>query len=345
MNGLNLSVLNLSRKHRSDVLHRSVSVVVLLLMVSCSVSAEQILRFGTGGNTGSYFPVGSLIAAEINKRSAVPGKTLELTVIPQRSSGSVANINDLSANLLEVGLAQADIISRAYRGMGQFKNRDFKDTLRAVGTLYQESLHLVVRSESDIDSIADLIGKRVSVDELGSGTQLDTEVLLTASGLPLEEIKLVYLKPDDSIERMRRGLLDAMFVVSGYPVDGVRQLVEDGVGRVIGLADELVDQIANQHLYLTAHSIPADIYLNDEKISTLSVSAQMIIRSDISDEVVYEVTKTLWSEEMLNSLIDGHPRGSDINADTALLGVSIPLHSGALLYYDEHGYDLQGVPR
>jgi len=340
-----LALLILSGQDRSHVLPRSLLVLALLFLYCGVVSAEQIIRFGTGGSAGTYFPVGSLIAAEINERSIEPGQSERLVVIPQRSNGSVANINDLSSSQLEVGLAQANIISLAYRGMGQFRNKDLKDTLRAVGSLYQESLHLVVRAESEISSIIDLVGKRVSVDELGSGTQVDAEVLLAASGMPLEDVKLVYLKPDDSIERMRRGLLDAIFVVAAYPVDGVKQLVEDGVGRVIGLTDEFVQQITSQHLHLSAHSIPADTYLSEENIGTLSVSAQMIVRSDICDDVIYEVTKTLWSEDMLSTLIAGHPRGADIRPDTALLGVSIPLHSGALRYYQEHGYDLQDVPR
>jgi len=319
-------------------------MVFALLIVNCgTASAEKIFRFGTGGNTGTYFAVGELIAGQINRR--IPDSDEQLVVIPQRSTGSVANINDLSEGLLEIGLAQADVVSLAYHGMGQFKNKNLRDTLRAVGSLYQESLHLVVRAGSGIETITDLVGKRVSVDELGSGTQLDAEVVLQASGMPLEEIKLVYLKLDDSIERMRRGVLDAMFVVAGYPVDGVKQIVDDGVGRMMGLSDDLVSRLTTEHLYFSARSIPAGIYLNSEEINTLSVSAQLIVRSDISAAVVFEMTKAIWSQGMLDSLIAGHPRGADISPDTALQGVSIPLHAGALNYYQKHGYDTKEVPR
>ena len=142
---------------------------------------------------------------------------------------------------------------------------------------------------------------------------------------------------------MRRGRLDAIFIIAGFPVEGVKQLVEDGVGRVIGLSEELVAQITSEHLYMLSHSIPAGVYLNSEKIDTLGVSAQMIVRSDISAEVVYEVTGILWDENVLHSLAVGHPRGADISSRTALRGVSIPLHPGARRYYQEQGYTIQDV--
>lgn len=318
---------------------------LLLLAVLSPVGAEQVVRFGTGGSDGSYFPVGSIIAKEINIHSAHCCADDPLLVLPQRSNGSVSNIKDLSENLLEVGLAQADVVSLANQGIGLFEGNNLKSTLRTIGTLLQESVHLVVSVDSGIESVADLNGKRVSVDELGSGTQFDADLILKASDMPLKDVKLVYLKPTDSIERLRRGQLDAFFGVSAYPVSGVQQLVDDGVGRVVSLGDDLVDRLAREHLYFSAQSIPPNIYSNTEAINTVSVSAQMIVRSDVSDDAVYEITSMLWSDATLDALAEGHPRGVDILAERALQGVVVPIHPGALRYYEERGYDLSGLPR
>ncbi len=320
-------------------------VCLFLVTVSSSHAAEQIVRFGTGGSDGSYFPVGSVIASGINESSARCCPDSQLLVLPQRSNGSVSNILDLADDLLEIGFAQADVVSLAYQGTGEFAGTELKGKLRTIGTLFQESVHFVASADSNINGVADLNGKRVSVDELGSGTQLDAELILSAGGVSPDGLKLVYLKPTDSIERMRRGLLDAIFIVSAYPVAGVQQLVEDGVGRVVSIGDELVKSLSDEHLYFSAQSIPPDVYSNSEKISTLSVSAQMIVRSDLSDNMVYDLTRNLWSESTLNALVAAHPRGREINADNALQGVVIPLHPGALRYYEEHNYDVSGVPR
>jgi len=175
------------------------------LAVSAPLQAEQVLRFGTGGSDGSYFPIGSLIAGQINKLFDGCCGSDRLLLLPQRSNGSVSNIKEISSDLLDLGLAQADIVSLAYQGIGQFDGDDLKDELRTIGTLFQESVHLVVGVHSGIDSVKDLVGKLVSVDELGSGTQFDVELILKASDISSDQVKPVYLKPTESMERMRRG--------------------------------------------------------------------------------------------------------------------------------------------
>jgi len=327
-------------------MHLCYYILCLILMTSSAqLYAEQLIRFGTGGSAGSYFPVGSAIAKEINQRSVACCSDNPLLVIPQRSNGSVSNIRDLGDNLLEIALAQADVVSLAYQGMGQFEGVELKSVLRTIGTLYQESVHLVVAVDSNINSIADLTGKRVAVDELGSGTQFDAELILAASGMSSADVKPIYLKPADSIKRMRSGLVDAIFIVSAYPVVAVQKLIEDGVGQVVSLGNDLISDLANEHLYFSAQSIPPDIYAGDEEINTLSVSAQMIVRADLPTAAAYEITSTLWSDTTLRALLNSHPRGSDLVAGNALQGVGIPLHPGALRYYKEQNYDLSGVPR
>lgn len=326
-------------------IHTLVTATAFALAVSAPLQAEQVLRFGTGGSDGSYFPIGSLIAGQINKLFDGCCGSDRLLLLPQRSNGSVSNIKEISSDLLDLGLAQADIVSLAYQGIGQFDGDDLKDELRTIGTLFQESVHLVVGVHSGIDSVKDLVGKLVSVDELGSGTQFDVELILKASDISSDQVKPVYLKPTESMERMRRGQLDAIFVVSAYPVAGVKQLVEDGIGRVIGLGDELVKQLASEQLYFSSQSIPANVYSNNEEISTLSVSAQMIVSSEIEPDTVYDITRTLWSDSTLAALAEGHIRGGEIVAGKALQGVGIPIHEGALRYYREQGYNLSDVPK
>ncbi len=334
-------IMQLSRPHRV-IPWFAVLLWCSVVMNSTKVGADQSFRFGTGGSAGSYFPIGSLIGVAINQQR-IQTDTGDLVVIPQRSSGSVSNLVDISQGLLEGGLAQADVVSFAYEGKGQFENTAMDGKLRTVGTLYLESMHLVVVADSGIYGIADLAGKRVSVDELGSGTQLDVDPVLAAYGMTRDDIKPIYLKPVESIDRMRRGLLDAFFVIAGYPVAGVRQLVEDGVGRVVDLQGERIVKLTQDYMYFTNHAIPKNVYSNEAEIPTLSVPAQMIVHADISDDIVYQITKTLWSDSTLSALAAGHPRGADINAATALEGVGIPLHPGAVRFYEEQGYDIRSL--
>ena len=320
-------------------------VLAVLFVYHGSVRADQVFRFGTGGSDGAYFPIGSLIAVAINNKQMRTESGEMLTVLPQRSNGSVANLVDISEGLLEAGLAQADVVNLAYHGKGQFENISGYKNLRTVGTLYHESVHLVVRADSEINDLSDLKGKRVSVDELGSGTQLDVEPMLAAYSLSFDDIQPIYLKPVDSIERMRRGLLDAFFVIAGYPVSGVKKLVEDGIGRVVSLQGEPIDKLIYDYDYFTMQIIPAGIYSNGSEIPTLSVPAQIIVREDISENTIYEITKILWSRDALQSLASGHLKGAEIKAIKAIEGIGIPLHKGAERYYREVGFDLNTLPK
>ncbi len=328
----------------STYLFRIVTVL-FLLVTAAPLQAQQVLRFGTGGSDGSYFPVGTVIAKAINERSASQHKDNPLVVVPQRSSGSVLNILDIDRGLLELGLAQADVISLAYLGKGQFKGNEMAGNLTTIGTLFQESVHLVVDADSDIQSVADLAGKRVAIDELGSGTQVDAELILAAAGLAPADIKPVYLKPVDAIERMRYDMLDAIFIVSAHPVSGVERLVKDGIGRVVPMNEELIQSIVDEYQYFSAQNIPEGIYSNSQSIRTLSVSAQIVVRADVPTDAVYEITRTLWSDSTLQSLAAAHPRCINLTVEKALQGVGIPLHPGALRFYSEQGVDVSGAPQ
>ena len=91
--------------------------------------------------------------------------------------------------------------------------------------------------------------------------------------------------------------------------------------------------------------IPVGIYSNETEIPTLSVPAQIIVREDISEKTIYEITKVLWSRDTLRSLASGHLKGAEIKAIKAIEGIGIPLHKGAERYYREVGFDLNTLPK
>jgi len=302
-----------------------------------SAYANTIFKLGTGGSSGAYFAIGSLISQKLNQENLKSPDNSELVFLNQRSSGSVANVYDLDNQMINGGLVQADVLDLAFHSKSPFQGLKHAKDLRVVGTLYHESVHLVVRASSDINNITDLAGKRVAVDELGSGTQIDVDLILLAHEMTRDDIQAVFVKPQNAMDRMRREMLDAFFVVAGYPVSGVKELVDEGIGRVVSFNRENLQQAVDQLGFFKVGVIPESTYSNDDSILTLSVPAQLVVRADQDDDIVYQVTKHLWSNEMLDSLAKGHPRGRDIDPNTALQGVRIPVHAGALRFYQERG--------
>ena len=306
-----------------------------------SSANQTILRLGTGGSGGTYLPIGTLISqalsgsTEVNRNS--PHYDPNLLVISQRSAGSASNVADISDGLLEAGLAQADVAHWAYNASGPFEHQPARQNLRGLATLYLESVHLIARTDANISSIKDLIGQRVSLDELGSGTRLDIQPILQAHDVTLDSIKAVYLKPQDAIDRLKQNQLDAFFIVAGYPVAAVSQLVDEGKVTVVPITGEHIDDIIEQIPYFSIDNIPAGTYQNNAAITTLGVPAQLLIDESMNEQLVYKITNLLWSQATLDLLKQGHPKGADVQLRTALAGMQIPLHPGAKKFYAEQG--------
>jgi len=324
------------------------ATIGVLLSASFAHAETMALRLGTGGSAGTYFPIGTLISRSITAANLLQNNAFRghknVVAIAQRSNGSVANVNDLEAGLLEGALSQADVTYWAYYGSGPFADSPPKTSLRTVASLYPESLHLVVRSDSGINNVRDLIGRRVSIDETGSGTLYDVRPLLSAFDINIEDINAVYLKPEDSIDRFRNNKLDAFFIVAGYPILPVVALVREGKANIVSIEGAGIDDLVNDYPFFSIDAIPAGTYQNKQEVKTLAVTAQLIVHANLSDEMVYQLTHRLWSEETAQLLKNGHPKGGAINIEHALNGISIPLHPGARRYYDELSMDLTHVP-
>ena len=145
----------------------------------------SFFRIGTGGTAGTYYPIGGLLA---NAISAPPGSRAcedggacgvpGLVASALASNGSVANVNAIEGGTLESGFVQGDVAAWAQTGTGIWDGKPAAEKLRAIANLYPESIHLVASKESGIASVADLKGKRVSLDEPGSGTLVDAQIIL-----------------------------------------------------------------------------------------------------------------------------------------------------------------------
>lgn len=302
---------------------------------------STILRIGTGGSAGTYLPIGTLIAKSITGTNQFHNANEyyepNLIAIAQRAAGSGTNVADISQGLLECGLAQADVVHWAYNGSGPFSTERSRDNLRGIATLYLESVHLIARSGANINSIEDLKGQRVSLDEQGSGTRLDALTIIAAHDLSIDSLNAVYLKTSDAIDRLRKDELDAFFIIAGYPVKAVSDLVSGGKAKVVPITGPLIDSLVEQHPYFSIDSIPENTYQNASIVQTIGVPAQFITNSNIDEGLIYNITQMLWSQTTLDLLSNGHPKGKDVQLETALLGMGVPLHAGAKRFYQEQG--------
>lgn len=114
----------------------------------------------------------------------------------------MANINSIKSGVLESGFSQSDVAYWAYTGTGIYDGKGKVQDLRALSNLYPETIHLVARKGAGIKSVMDLKGKRLSLDEPGSGTLVDAHIILEAYGLSEKDVKADYIKPSPAIDKI-----------------------------------------------------------------------------------------------------------------------------------------------
>jgi len=315
----------------------AVGAVVGAVAMGAALAVAQspaFFRIGTGGTAGTYYPVGGLIANVISgTNGGVPG----LVATAVASNGSVANINAINGGSSESGFSQSDVAYWAYTGTGLFEGKGKVENLRAIATLYPETIHLVARKDANIKSVTDLKGKRVSLDEPGSGTLVDARIVLSAFGLTEKDVKAEYLKPGPSGDRLRDGALDAFFFVGGYPTGAISELATSSGISLVPISGPEVDKLLGQYQFFAKDTVPAGTYKDVAETPTISVNAQWVTSAKQPDDLVYNIVKTLWSDQARAALDAGHAKGKLIKLDTATAGLGIPLHPGAEKFYREKG--------
>ena len=304
---------------------------VAALASTCAAQAQQFFRIGTGGTAGTYYPVGGMIANAVSQ----PGK---IVVTAQASNGSVANVNGIAGGAMESGFSQADVATWAQTGTGLFEGKPSVPGLRLIANLYPESVHVVVRKGSAIKSVADLKGKRVALDEPGSGTLVNARAILAAYGVKESDIKPEYIKPNQAGDKMKDGSLDAFFFTGGTPAGAIAELATAGTGiDILPIDGPQADALRKASPFFAPDTIPADTYKGVGAVKTLAVGAQWVTSDKADAATVYEITKALFSDAAQQQLQAGHAKGKTITKENAVRGAGIPFHPGAERYYKEAG--------
>jgi TRAP transporter TAXI family solute receptor len=347
-------VMRIWRGRRCAIVFASlvaVSVVALSLLATfaaTTVAADEEIRFfriGTGSTSGTYFPVGGIIASAISNppgsRSCdkggscgVPG----LIAVAQSTEGSVANVLSIQSGGLDSGFSQSDVAYWAYHGEELFSELGPQSSLRSIANLFPESVQIVVGRNAGITRIADLKGKRISIDREGSGTRADALLILRAFGLGPENMDLVAAPLGDASDMMRAGEIDGFIVVAGMPTNGITQLAEESLVTLVSFTAEESEKLIETYPFFSMSTVPSGLYFNVPFSTTLAVGAQWLVSSEIDEEMVYQITSSLWHGTLQMLLDEGHRQGQHISLETALEGVSSPpLHPGAERFYREKG--------
>lgn len=335
---------------------RGLACASLLFLAGLSGATAQtetrFFRIGTASTGGSFFEIGGLIASAISSPveglgcaaaggCGVPG----LVAVAQATQGSMENLRLVNNRQLESGFAQADLAAMAYGGTGAFAEDGPMPRLRVIASLFPETLHVVVRSDSPIRSIAGLFGKVVAVGEPGSGTAVSAKMLLAAAGFGDDDVIRKNLRPAQAAEEMKAGTVDALILAGSHPVPAIQELAAAIPVRLVPVIGPVAAKLETQFSFYKPATIPAGAYRNvDTDTQSVGFSALWVVGADADADLVYDITRAVWGDNAARLFAGLEPIGKQIRLADALKGVSVPLHPGAERFYREKGLPVDKLP-
>lgn len=293
------------------------------------------LSLATGGTAGVYFPLGAALA------ELWSGRVPNVQVTAQTSGASVANVRLLQRGDVAIAMVQNDITYYAFNGIEMFMDRIANQpapvaTLRGMAMLYPETIQVVTLRSKNINSIAELRGRRIAVGAPGSGTEVNARQILRMFELGYYNTRPDFLNFAEAADQVKDGVVDAAFITAGHPTAAVQDIAASRDLKLLPVPREVVEQLRAQWPYYTAVTIPPNTYRGQtEPVDTVAVMAMLVTRQDIDEALIYSLTRTMW--EHVDRLRAAHARGRDVTTATARRGMPITMHAGALRFYREFG--------
>jgi len=301
------------------------------------LAAAQQVSIATGGTGGTYYPYGGGLAELINKHLEGYNAVAEVT------GASVENMGLVWRGDSDVALALADTVYQAYNGTGDFEERQLNN-IRALASIYPNAMQLVTMADSNVESLADLKGKTISVGAPGSGTELNARALLEANDLTYDDFDPRRLNFNETADAIRNGDIDAGFWSVGPPTSSILNLATTRDVRLVSLSEEEISNAMDEVPVFAPYELRAGMYDGmDEAVQTIGIPNVLVANSEMDDEVAYQITKLLF--ERTDELIAIHPAANDTTVEFSVESTPIPFHEGALRYYEEVGAEVADYQR
>nr|WP_106779080.1 TAXI family TRAP transporter solute-binding subunit [Lysinibacillus timonensis] len=285
---------------------------------------SNIVTIGTGGASGPYNILGTTLADIYTTDFGVNSRT-------QTTGASVENINLMEQGKIEMAFVMSDALSQALAGEVSFKEP--VKNVSQVATLYPNVVQIITKEDSGIKTIEDLVGKRVAVGDQNSGVEVNARTLLAGHGITYDDLQVDYLGYAEAADGLNAGTIDAAFLTSGLPNASVLELSETLGISLVSIDPANIEEIAKDAPYFISYEVPAGTYGNEEPIQTAAVPNALVVRSDMSENDVYELTKKFFESQ--DKLVNSHQAATEIPALDAQEGFIAPVHPGAQRYFDE----------
>jgi uncharacterized protein len=309
-------------------------IVLALMLGAPALAQDRAITIGTGGQTGVYHVLGQSICRLVNRETGTTGLTCD--AIP--TGGSIDNINAVRSGDMDMGVAQSDWQYHAFNGSAAFAGDAFTKE-RAVFSVHSEPFTVIARKDAGIASFDDLRGKRVNVGNLGSGQLATMEVVLAAKGWSMGDFaNASHLEPTEQAAALGDNAVDAIIYTIGHPNGPIQEAVSAVAANLVPVEGEAIDKLVADNPFYAYTTIPGGMYAGtDTDTRTFGVRATFVTSADTPDHMVYAVVKAVFDDfDRFKKL---HPVFEPLKEKEMIkIGLSAPLHAGAIKYYTERGW-------
>ncbi|MFW6081965.1 MAG: TAXI family TRAP transporter solute-binding subunit [Desulfosalsimonas sp.] len=269
----------------------------------------------------------------------VPKQIDGVRMSSEGSGGSVENVRRVHSGDFDFGISYAVDIDLGSQGELP-EDDNVYDKVRCIGYLYGAPAQLVVRADSDYESAMDLKGKRVAVGNSGSGAATSAERFFRHIGV-WEEFKPQFLGYSSAASAFQDGKIDAFWVLVGYPNASVIEAATQTKIRLIDVGKDAEETGFYDEYAYAPTTIPAETYRGQEEdCETFQDSTFFTTRSDVDEDIVYDITKTIWSEKGIENMRDAHKAAREMSIENGFQNASRPLAKGAAKFWEEQGKEI-----
>lgn len=297
-------------------------------MCACGGSAQQAVKLTTGGEAGTYYAFGGVIAQVITEHVE------NVKAVANTSGASGENCRLVNKGEAQLGIVQNDVLSYAFQGINTFKEDGAMTNMATVATLYPEVVQIVVAADSGINSIADMRGKAISVGDAGSGVETNAIQVFEAYGMTFADIDARHLSFKESSQAVQDKQIAGFFCVAGVPNTAIQELSTTREIKVLSIEPDKADAMIAKYPFYGKVDITADVYGAPEDAHTLAVMATLICAKNADETLIYNITKALFENK---AEMEAHAKGKEVTLEGAIKSISIELHPGAVKYYKEKG--------
>ncbi|AUI86189.1 hypothetical protein BS333_07195 [Vibrio azureus] len=304
----------------------------LALPWSQSLQAKEFVTMGTGGVTGIYYPAGASVCKLINTHRREHSVRCSI----ESTKGSIENIQRLRDGKIDFALVQSDWKHHAYVADSIYSGNEPFTELRTLFSLHTESFNLIVGKDSSIFKVQDLVGKTINIGLPESVERVDMEMVMESFGWDSSDFKaLKEIKKTEQAQALCDGYIDAYLDMMGHPSARIEVVLDGCDARLVPVTGEEIDNLMASHSYFIPSVVKKNVYPSMKKdIPSFGVTATLVTTSDVSEEVVYNMVKSVF--EYFDDFKNTHPALKPLDKKGMIIGgLSTPLHQGAIRYYRE----------